>query len=142
LKPLKKLNLMSNVEENISQIKDKVTGFIPGPDSQQMPVSTVKALKERLEWGEPALTIIDVRDRNVFNKEHITGAESIPIAELPAKASKSLDLKRDIYVYGEQDQTTEAAAKLREAGFTKVSELEGGLSAWKEISGATDGQMA
>lgn len=132
---------MSNIEENISNIKDTVTGPLSTPDDQQIPVSTVEALKERLEWGEPALSIIDVRDRNVFNKEHITGAESIPIDELPAKASESLDLKRDIYVYGEQDQTAGAAAKLREVGFTKVSELEGGLSAWKEISGATEGQM-
>jgi rhodanese-related sulfurtransferase len=30
---------------------------------------------------------------------------------------------------------------LREASFSQVSELEGGLAAWKEISGATEGQM-
>jgi rhodanese-related sulfurtransferase len=133
---------MSNVEENIIKIKDKVTGVIPSPDSQQMPVSTAQALKERLQWGEPALTIIDVRDRGVFNQEHITGAESIPLAELSAKASESIDLERDIYVYGDdQAQTTDAAGKLREAGFSKVSELEGGLETWKEISGATEGQM-
>jgi rhodanese-related sulfurtransferase len=141
LKPFKKLNLMSSVEENISQIKDKVTGAIPTPDPQQMPVSTAKALKERLDWGEPALTIIDVSDREVFNKEHITGAQSMPMAELAEKASQSLERNRDIYVYGEQGQGAEAASQLREAGFTSVSELEGGLSAWKEISGATDGQM-
>jgi hypothetical protein len=72
---------MSNIEENISNIKDKVTGALPTPNAQQIPVSTVEALKEHLEWGEPALSIIDVRDRNVFNKEHITGAESIPMSE-------------------------------------------------------------
>jgi rhodanese-related sulfurtransferase len=133
---------MSNVEENIIKIKEKVTGFIPHPDSQQMPVSTAQALKERLQWGEPALTIIDVRDRDLFNQEHIIGAESIPFAELPAKASETIDLERDIYVYGDdQAQTTDAAGKLREASFSQVSELEGGLAAWKEISGATEGQM-
>lgn len=133
---------MSNVEENIIKVKEKVTGAMPTPDSQQMPVSTAQALKERLEWGEPALTIIDVRDRDVFNQEHITGAESIPLGELPEKASDSLDLERDIYVYGDdQEQTTDAAGKLREANFYKVSELEGGLEAWKEISGSTEGQM-
>lgn len=133
---------MSNVEENIIKVKEKVTGALPTPDSQQMPVSTAQALKERLQWGEPALTIIDVRDRDVFNQEHITGAESIPLAELQEKASESLDLERDIYVYGDdQEQTTDAAGKLREANFYKVSELEGGLEAWKEISGPTEGQM-
>jgi rhodanese-related sulfurtransferase len=132
---------MSNVEENIIKIKDKVTGFIPSP-GQQMPVSTAQALKERLQWGEPALTIIDVRDRDVFNQEHITGAESFPLAELPEKASESLELDRDIYVYGDdQAQTTDAADKLRAANFSQVSELEGGLTAWKEVLGATEGRM-
>jgi len=133
---------MSNAEKNILKIKDKVTGFIPGSNSQQMPVSTAQALKERLQWGEPALTIIDVRDRDVFNQEHITGAESIPLAELPEKASESLELDRDIYVYGDnREQTADAAGELRAANFTKVSELEGGLEAWKEVSGATEGRM-
>jgi rhodanese-related sulfurtransferase len=39
-------------------------------------------LKERLDWGEPALTIIDVRDRDAFNISHICGAISLPLNEL------------------------------------------------------------
>jgi rhodanese-related sulfurtransferase len=135
---------MSNVEENILKIKDKVTDVIPGLDShsQQMPVAKAQDLKERLQWGEPALTIIDVRDRDVFNQEHIIGAQSFPLAELPERATESLELDRDIYVYGEdQGQTTDAAGKLRAANFSKVSEIEGGLKAWKEVSGSTEGQM-
>jgi rhodanese-related sulfurtransferase len=136
------INTMSNVEDNILNIKEKVAGFIPTPEPQQMPVSTAKALKERLEWGEPALTIIDVRDREVFNREHITGAEWMPMEEFAERASQSLDRERSIYVYGDgQEQTTEAAAQLRAAGFNQVSELEGGLPAWKEIAGQTDGQI-
>jgi rhodanese-related sulfurtransferase len=135
---------MSNVEENIIKIKDQVTDVIPGLDShsQQMPVSKAQDLKERLQWGEPALTIIDVRDRDAFNQEHITGAESFPLAELPERASESLELDRDIYIYGDdQAQTTDAAGKLRAANFSSVSEVEGGLAAWKEVSGPTEGRM-
>jgi rhodanese-related sulfurtransferase len=39
-------------------------------------------LKKRLDWGEPALTIIDVRDREAFNTSHITGAVSLPLSQL------------------------------------------------------------
>jgi rhodanese-related sulfurtransferase len=91
-------------------------------------------LKIRLDWGEPALTIIDTRDRAQFNISHITRAISMPESEVVNRALLALELNRDIYVYGEtDDETAVAAAKLREAGFQNVSELRGGLAAWKAV---------
>jgi rhodanese-related sulfurtransferase len=89
-------------------------------------------LKERLDWGEPALTIIDVRDRNAFNTSHISGAISLPMNELVNRALINLELTRDLYIYSSSDeQTASAAAQLRTAGYQNVSELIGGLAAWK-----------
>jgi rhodanese-related sulfurtransferase len=89
-------------------------------------------LKARLNWGEPALTIIDVRDRAAFNSARIQGAVSIPKDALVTTVKASLTFDRDIYIYGETDEVTaEAASLLRESGFMSVSELQGGLSAWK-----------
>lgn len=94
--------------------------------------SSVDALKNRLDWGEPALTIIDVRNRNAFNARRIMGAIAMPIEELVDRARASRELVRDIYVYGDTDeQTAEAASKLRQAGYQHVAELMGGLKAWK-----------
>ena len=102
--------------------------------------STVFDLKERLDWGEPALTIIDVRSREAFNKNRITGSISMPVDELVARASTSFELERDIYVYGETDEATAAAAnKLREAGYQRIAELIGGLAAWKAANGPVEG---
>lgn len=96
-------------------------------------------LKKRLDWGEPALTIIDIRSRAVFNKSHITGAASIPDVVLIETVSASLELERDIYVYGTDDeQSSLAANRLREAGYQSVAELTGGLSAWRAIEGAVE----
>jgi hypothetical protein len=70
---------MSNhLEENIQEIKETITKPLPHPPSLTQK-SSANALKERLEWGEPALTILDVRDRETFNKQHITGAMPMPI---------------------------------------------------------------
>lgn len=103
--------------------------MIPTP---VQPQSRAIDLKNRLAWGEPALTIVDVRDRDAFNTTRIMGAISMPLSELVDRAQASLESNRDIYVYGETDEeTTGAAAALREAGFTSVSELQGGLAAWK-----------
>ena len=96
--------------------------------------SRVYDLKARLDWGEPALTIIDVRDRNQFNLSHITGAISMPLDDLPTRTLDCLEFDRDLYVYGDIDEeAAEAAAKLRAAGYHNVSELRGGLPAWKAV---------
>ncbi|RUR76254.1 rhodanese-like domain-containing protein [Chlorogloeopsis fritschii PCC 9212] len=96
-------------------------------------------LKSRLEWGQPGFTILDVRDRHSYNKGHITGAVSLPIKDLAERAKSSFHTKRDIFVYGENDtETAQAVNTLREAGFSHVTELKGGLAAWKSVGGATE----
>jgi rhodanese-related sulfurtransferase len=116
-----------------------IGGIIP----QQPPIeaeSDVHVVKSRLEWGEPAFTILDVRDRSTYNQGHIMGAMPMPIDELTDRAEISLQKSRDIYVYGtDEGQTAQAAQKLRAAGFLQVSELKGGLGAWKAIGGPTEG---
>jgi len=107
--------------------------MIPTPPPMQAQ-SRVYDLKARLDWGEPALTIVDVRDHSQFNDRHIVGAISMPVDEVVERSLDSLELDRDLYVYGEtDDETAEAAAKLRNAGFMNVSEIRGGLAAWKAV---------
>lgn len=107
--------------------------MVPTPPGLQKK-SRVYDLKARLDWGEPALTIIDVRDRPQFNMAHIMGAVSIPASDLVTRAQQTLELTRDIYVYGETDEESAVAAdQLRQAGFINVSELRGGLPAWKAV---------
>jgi rhodanese-related sulfurtransferase len=103
-------------------------------------VADVHDLKSRLDWGQPGLTIIDVRDRNTYNHGHITGAISIPLDDLVSRAKSALHKQRHIYVYGEHDaHAAHAAQTLRTAGFSDVSELQGGLTAWTAVGGATEG---
>ena len=131
---------MSQIEDAILKAKDKLPEVTPTPPSQETPQSSAQALKQRLEWGEPAFTILDVRDRTAFNQSRILGAMAMPMEDVVERAKSSLEPEREIYVYGESDeQTTEAAAKLREGGFTAISELKGGLAGWKAIGGSTEG---
>jgi len=103
-------------------------------------VADVNDLKTSLQWGQPAFTIIDVRDRSTYNHSRITGAISIPLNDLEYRAQVSLYRERQIYVYGENDsQSAQAVRTLQFLGFSTVAELGGGLSAWKSIGGATEG---
>ena len=106
-------------------------GFLPKP-SPLRPESRVYDLKERLDWGEPALTIIDVRDRADFNESHITGAISMPADSLLTTAASCFEIARDLYIYSNTDDEAAAVAEqLREVGFSKVAIVRGGVAAWK-----------
>ncbi|MEO0541523.1 MAG: rhodanese-like domain-containing protein [Cyanobacteria bacterium P01_A01_bin.105] len=110
-----------------------VFGLFPKP-SPLKSSSQVYDLKTRLDWGEPGLTIIDIRDRTEFNESHITGAISLPLPELLTRVRQALEPNRDIYIYGTTDAEATAAAKvLRSAGYTNVASLRGGVAAWKAV---------
>ncbi|MEL4896092.1 rhodanese-like domain-containing protein [Crocosphaera sp. Alani8] len=113
--------------------------MIPIPEPIKIK-SDVSALKQRLDWGEPALTIIDARSREAFNNNHITGAISFPVGELVNRALMNLELIRDIYVYGgNEKETATAANKLRDAGYENVAELVGGFESWKAAGYPVEG---
>jgi rhodanese-related sulfurtransferase len=110
---------------------NRLFGLFPKPLPLR-PLSRVYDLKERLDWGEPALTIIDARPRPEFNENHITGAVSMPATMLLKLAPLSLEADRDIYIYSNSDDEAKAAAdQLRTAGYASVSVLRGGVAAWK-----------
>ncbi|MGA9380060.1 MAG: rhodanese-like domain-containing protein [Phormidium sp.] len=129
------------VSEAILNAKEKMPKITPTPPGMKAQ-SSANDLKSRLEWGEPAFTIFDVRDRETYNNGHIMGAMPMPKEQLSQgiEPSPSLALNRDIYVYSDSDeQTSQAASQLRNSGFVNVSELKGGLAAWKAIGGPTEG---
>lgn len=122
--------------------KDNLMDGVIPPEPPVHAQSGVHELKSRLEWGEPAFTILDVRDRTAYNDAHIMGSMPMPVDEVVDRAKATIALSRDIYIYGETDEETAAAAQqLRAAGFEHISELKGGLPAWKAIAGPTEGVL-
>ena len=138
---------MSNVHNVIENVQGTLSKLTPTPVILTAK-STASELKSRLEWGEPALTlaqpllwrIVDVRDPETFNRGHITGAISVPFDRLGDLAQSALPHYRDIYIYGESDEQSLAAAQiLRGKGFISVAQIIGGLAAWHEVAGSTEG---
>ncbi len=124
-----------NFQDNVA---DKIP--VPTPTSRVSSHASMHELKSRLNWGEPGLTILDVRDRSAFDDCRILGALSTPVDSLPEAIQEHLQFKRDIYIYGDNVEQAESAAQvLRQAGFYQVAVLEGGLDTWKQIGGSIDG---
>lgn len=108
-------------------------GIIPTPTPIKEN-SRVYDLKTRLDWGEPALTIVDIRSRQDFTLCRVMGAVNLPSDRLVERASTNFELSRDLYLYSDTDEDTIAAAsQLRAAGFVNVAALQGGLPAWKAM---------
>lgn len=136
---LGKLIAMANIQDSIQNAKDALPNLTPTPPGFKSK-SSAYDLKARLEWGEPALTIVDVRDREAFDRGRITGAITMPMDCLLETAQSALAFERDIYLYGESDeQSMQAAEILRGAGFRNVAQIIGNLPAWREIAGPTEG---
>ncbi|MBW4464742.1 MAG: rhodanese-like domain-containing protein [Pegethrix bostrychoides GSE-TBD4-15B] len=130
---------MENLEDAIVAAKDQLPNVTPMPPAFQTEASAFE-LKSRLQWGEPGLTILDVRSHDLFNESRIQGAMNMPVDQLPGMAESSLQPQRDIYVYGGSEaETTQAVNLLREAGFRRVAHLRGGIQAWQEVEGQVEG---
>ena len=133
----------NSVPDQIESAKSTLTAPLPTPPDMSANQASAEELSKRLKWGEPALTILDVRSREAFNNERITGAVPMPVEQIPAEVEGTLEYKRDIYVYGDSDDHAAGAAQqLRQAGYKSVAQIQGGLSAWKTIGGATEGVYA
>ncbi|WP_310484827.1 rhodanese-like domain-containing protein [Chamaesiphon sp. VAR_48_metabat_403] len=129
---------MANLHDIVEGVQDALGNLTPTPVILQEE-STAYDLKKRLEWGEPALSIVDIRKHEAFNQGRITGAISMQMEQLEQMKS-TLQPQHDIYIYGESDDRShEAAQMLRTAGFEAVTHIMGGLDAWHEIGGPTEG---
>ena len=75
-------------------------------------------------------TVIDIRPLATYQTGHIPQSRNIPLADLDKKTA-SLPKDKPLILACDRGQTAVgAAAKLRQAGFTNVSVLDGGLAAW------------
>jgi len=78
--------------------------------------------------------VIDVRERAVYERGHIAGAISMPLAELKRHAAEYAAMKsREIVVYCGNGSTLgpEGTSALNAAGHPNARNLSGGYSGWK-----------
>lgn len=92
---------------------------------------TPRQLKTLL--GGPAEPyVLDVRSPEEWQIVHLPQAHLIPLGELPARVQE-LDASRDIVVHCKSGvRSAKALQFLRDAGFSKVKNLQGGITAWAE----------
>jgi adenylyltransferase/sulfurtransferase len=98
------------------------------PSLAEISAVGLHALRER---GEPHL-LLDVREPAEWETAHIEGATLVPLRELPARLPELAEWK-DRHVIAQCHsgvRSARACEFLREAGFTRVENLVGGIDAW------------
>ncbi len=105
---------------------------------------TPAEVHHRLENGTP-FTLLDVMGEDCFADGHIEGAVRACVYEtafLEQVRGLHPDPEAIIVVYGTGAPSLSAsvaAGKLREAGYTRVHELQGGLATWRSLGYAVTG---
>src|SRR5512147_1394259 len=99
-------------------------------DNTQIPTISVEELKQRKDAGEDVF-VLDVREPHEYQICNINGY-LIPLNDLPKRVSE-LDSSREIVAHCRSGvRSAKAVEFLRQAGFKKVHNLQGGILAWAD----------
>ncbi len=110
--------------------RDKAVAEAPVVDG--IPQITVEQLKRKLDAREDVF-VLDVREPHEYPIANL-GAPLIPVGEIERRVGELADQKnREIVVHCRSGaRSQKAALTLKQAGFTNVSNLAGGILAWAD----------
>ena len=109
---------------------------IPQADAEaakelDVPTITATELKTKIDRKDKFI-LVDVREPYEYDICNISGSKLIPLGELPARLSE-LDSADEIVLHCKVGGRSAKALKiLQDAGFRKLSNLQGGIQAWSE----------
>lgn len=103
-------------------------------NQQQKGVNLVGSTAFEQQIKTPSNQLIDVRTIEEFTSGHIKGAINIDVTKSDFKEKvQKLDKNKPVLVYCRKGgRSANAAAILRELGFAAITDLKGGITAWKE----------
>ena len=105
---------------------DAVCAPASAPESEAL---SVTSLKQKLDAGESFL-LLDVREPYEWELCHSPGAQLIPLGLLPS-CIQELDPANEIVLMCKSGiRSAKALQQLKAAGFTRLKNLEGGITAW------------
>jgi molybdopterin/thiamine biosynthesis adenylyltransferase/rhodanese-related sulfurtransferase len=109
---------------------------IPQADAEaakelEVPTITATELKAKIDRKDH-FVLVDVREPFEYDISRIQGSKLIPLGELPARLSE-LDSADDIVLHCKVGgRSAKALRILQEAGFRKLNNLQGGITAWAD----------
>jgi adenylyltransferase/sulfurtransferase len=89
-------------------------------------------LRSLLDRAPSSLTLLDVREPEEFVSAHLPNAKLIPLGSLLDRADE-IERSKEIVVYCHSGfRSAKAARQLQTLGFSRIRNLQGGISAWQK----------
>lgn len=102
------------------------------PSQTEIELVDASTLKQWLDNQQ--IELIDVREPGEYANEHITGAKLLPLSQFQAaQVEFAVDTKVVLYCQSGK-RSHQAAQKLINAGFADFVQLQGGITAWKQLN--------
>ena len=99
-----------------------------GLEFTRMTQLSTKEVAER----KPDTKVLDVRSQKEWSSGHIQGAHHIPLGELKERMQEVGNDAGIIAVCGSGYRSSIAASLLQANGFTRISSMDGGMTAWNQ----------
>lgn len=99
---------------------------------QFLNAATVKELQE-----QGNIQLIDVREISEYAGEHIPHAQVLPLSNFQPEQVSLVPSKQIVIYCQSGNRSNQVAQRLIKSGFTEFSQLQGGITAWKQSGYAT-----
>jgi rhodanese-related sulfurtransferase len=94
-------------------------------------VKNISTSELKNELKDKNKQFVDVRTPGEFKGNHIKGFKNIPLQQLAQKAEKELSKDKEVIVFCQSGMRSKNATKvLKKLGFTNITNVQGGMSAW------------
>ena len=118
------INSFSQNYNSFDELKNNIV-------SKTIPLISAEDLNKTEKTRTPIL-ILDAREKNEYTVSHINGAKHVGYDTFKISRLKKVDKNTIIIVYCSVGYRSEKVGeKLKEAGFNKVMNLQGGIFDWK-----------
>ena len=106
--------------------------------TNEVELITIEQMNEAIE--DETIQLIDVRTTEEYFESHLSNAQNICVSDIGFKEkAKTLDKNKPVYVYCKKGKESKRAAKiLKEMGFKKIYNFDGGIFLWEENGYETD----
>lgn len=103
-------------------------------NQNQEGVSVVSTEVFEQKMTEADVQVVDVRTEGEYVDGHLVNATNIDVLQADFKEKvANLDKDKPVMVYCKMGgRSAKAASKLKEQGFKNITDLDGGITSWKE----------
>ncbi|MED1954405.1 rhodanese-like domain-containing protein [Brevibacillus centrosporus] len=90
---------------------------------------TTEQVEQRLSH-DPEIQLIDVRNPDEYEDDHIPGAKLIPLSELPARTNEIDHNREVIFICRSGNRSGKACEYMAQLGYSQMYNMVGGMLAW------------